>query len=120
MAYAEIKIQMRGVTKVRKIVKKRVRENTLIPTHHQLSAVHGEAFAKIKIQNHGVTKARKIVKDRVMENTLIPINLRLEERAVVHGLGNAANLTIRFAILKKQIVKVHVMENGRSKSKASC
>jgi len=120
MAFAKIKIQMRGVTKVRKIVKERVTENTLIPTHHQLSAVHGEAFAKIKIQNHGVTKARKIVKDCVKENTLIPINLRLDLKAVVHGLENVANLTICFAIINEQIAKVHVKEFGKSKSKASC
>merc|ERR1712115_274908 len=82
MAYAEIKIQMRGVTKVRKIVKKRVRENTLIPTHHQLSAVHGEAFAKTKIQILGVTKERKIVKKHVTENTLIPTHHQL---SAVHG-----------------------------------
>jgi len=91
----------------------------LIPMH-LISAVHGEAFAKIKTQIHGVTETRKIVKDRVTENTLIPTHLRLDLMAVAHGLENVASLTIHFAIGNEKIVKVLVVEFGKTKNREFC
>jgi len=68
VAFAQIKTQIHGVTEVRKIVKDRVMENTLMPTHLSLrAAVHGGLGNVANLKIRGAIGNEQIVKVHVRE-----------------------------------------------------